>query len=158
MTATLASLSAITGAAGILVAIFVARRAAYERVLKALDYVTSSQAATARHTFGTTAIALESPDGLSVGDERLTVEQLFALLWVARQVYAVWRSLGPEVPWRGPHQLLKDSLADWLRYMVDAPSDESVSRLERVAAAIGARLDETDRLPVTRLAKEWGLI
>lgn len=104
MTATLASLSVVTGAAGILVAVFVARRAAYERVLKALDYVTSSSAAAARHSFGTTAIALEGTEGLSVGEDRITVGQLFSLLWVARQVYAVWRSLGPEVPWRGPHQ------------------------------------------------------
>ena len=149
-------ISVITALAGIVFGILVARRAAYERVLKALDYVVATAAASARHRFGSRALLLEY-DTPEDEDQALTVEQLFLLLWAARQVYAVWRSLGPKVLSRGPRTLLEDSLRDWVLYMTAVAPQTAKTRLDRVAESIGALLDDNDRLPVTLLANEWKL-
>lgn len=158
--------------------VLAARRAAYERVIEALDLIGGEVVARARHRVGT--IAFDHADELSQGscvslsvqDRSARIEDVFTILWAATRLNAVRRSLGPRWPRRGaagvtrqpilgargPHRLLVDSSGDWMRYWLKqtAWGAEQLPLIRAVAKAIDATLDEDDTVTLRELQRAWG--
>lgn len=133
-----------------------ARRAGYERVMKALDFVSEGTVAKARHRLG--AVVYQYADELASGGlissadldaevRSSRVEDLFTILWAARRVEATRRSLGSEWAARGPHRLLRDSVAKWVQWWVEEEPDAGDRmRIEAVATWLDATVDRDDDL------------
>lgn len=150
------SISLIALLVGASFSVLAARRAAYERVMQALDFVSDGTVAKARHHLG--ALVYEYPDQLVAGDEILTsrsdsdhrsarIEDLFTILWAARRLEATRRSLGATWAHRGPCELLRDSVAKWVQWWVEElPGSDDTMRIERVAICLQATVDRGDDL------------
>lgn len=148
------SISVIALAVGAVFSALAARRAAYERVMRAVDFVSDGTVAKARHRVG--ALVYEYPDQLASG-ERIScgsteersacIEDLFTILWAARRIEATRRSLGYEWAHRGPHELLRDSVKKWVDWWVQVPLGTSDRmRIEQVGLCLEATLDRADDL------------
>lgn len=148
------AISAIALLVGAAFSALAARRAAYERVMKVLDFVSEGTVARARHYVG--AVVYDYPKQLAAGEripfsnaeERSArVEDLFTILWAARRIEATRRSLGPEWGHRGPHRLLRDSVEKWVDWWIDIPPEtDGRMRIEQVGLCLGATLDRADDL------------
>lgn len=147
-------ISVIALAVGAVFSALAARRAAYERVMRAVDFVSDGTVAKARHRVG--ALVYEYPDQLASGEcipfesaeERSArIEDLFTVLWAARRIEATRRSLGYEWAHRGPHELLRDSVKKWVDWWVQVPlGTNNRMRIEQVGLCLEATLDRADDL------------
>jgi hypothetical protein len=138
------------------------RRAAYERVMRAVDLVSDGSVASARHKLG--ALVYDYPEEITSGTPILVddkdvrsqrVADLFTILWAARRLEATRRSLGPERVVGGPHRLLRDSVASWVEWWV-APDKNGRVRVRAVAECLEASVSEEDDLNgLTTLHRRW---
>ena len=163
-------ISAVVAVAAIVVsaslAALNARRAAYERVMDALDYVSQGAVAAARHKLGT--VVYDHND--DVLHRRLIsyppqersdrIENLFSVLWAATRLDAVRVSLGRRSFGSfGPHYLLEQSLSSWVKYWMqpepDARGKNRISRIIAVAECLGARLDVDDMRSLNGREQNW---
>ena len=155
----------------------VARRAAYDRVLAALDLVGQGEAAKARHRLGTLTFryhaefAVGARFPLDEIDNDQLIEDVFTILSTAIRLDAVRRSIGPRWSFgaadnhlrqplpgaRGPHRLLVDSAWNWVDYWVrPAPSgDSETTLLAAIATSLGAELDDDDDRSLDHLRRAW---
>jgi hypothetical protein len=155
-----------------------ARRAAYDRVIRALDLVSEGEVAKARHRVG--AVLYDYPNELAARvalplmaeDHSSRIEDLFTILWAATRLNAVRRSIGPRIPghrstgftrtpiWgaRGPHKLLEQSAAGWVRFwMLRTRSGEAdIPLIVAIAHTLGVQLDDDDTSGLKDLYVSWG--
>lgn len=155
----------------------VARRAAYDRVLAALDLIGQGDAAKARHRLGTLTFRYHSelaagarfPLDEDVCEQR--IEDVFTILSTAIRLDAVRRSVGPRWPFgdtdshlrkplpgaRGPHLLLVDSARNWVDYWVRPVSSAGfeLTLLAAIATGLGAELDDDDDRSLDHLRQAW---
>jgi hypothetical protein len=162
--------SVILGALG-------ARRAAYERVIRALDLLSEGDVAKARHRLGSLVFAFDA----ELGEGRLLllpkdendgrIEDLFTILSAATRLDAIRLSLGPRWPRReakspvqrpipgarGPHRLLVESASNWVHFWVRPAvvDGRPMVQLEAIAHGLAASLDSDDMSALTRLKEAW---
>lgn len=159
------SLSCIALAVGAVFSALAARRAAYERVMSALDFISDGSVARARHRIG--ALVYDCQDQLAAGEaidfpipeERSArIEDLFTVLWAARRIEATRRSLGSERVNRGPHRLLEQSVRGWVVWWVQEPEGaDGFMRIEQLGRCLDATLDRSDDLDgLLTLRDAWG--
>lgn len=158
------SISLIALLVGAAFSALAARRAAYERVMRVLDFVSEGAAARARHCVG--ALVFDYPEQLAsgeripfstTGERSARIEDLFAILWAARRIEATRRSLGWEWAHRGPHELLKESVEKWVEWWVHVPpGTDGKMRIEQVGLCLDASLDRADDLDgLLTLRDKW---
>lgn len=155
----------------------VARRAAYDRVLAAIDLIGQGDAAKARHRLGTLTFRYHAEFlagarfPLDEADIDQRIEDVFTILSTAIRLDAVRRSVGPRWPVgtannhlrqpllgaRGPHRLLVDSARNWVDYWVrPVPSSGSeTTLLAAIATGLGAELDDDDARSLDHLRRAW---
>lgn len=157
---------AVTIAAVVVTAVFgglTARRAAFDRVMNALDFISEGPVARARHRLGT--ILYEHSEEvlrgalLSGTDEERSerIEDLFIVLWAATRLEAVRRSLGHRRAAAGPHGLLEESTSNWVKYWMEPYQLNSrvSTRIDAVAQTIDATMDDDDTRAMTALYNRW---
>ena len=149
-----------------------ARRAAYDRVIRALDLISDGDIAKARHRIGALFYEhreeIKSGQALGLPSDEVSdcIEDVFTLLWAARRLNAIRVSLGPRWPGspttrpmpgvKGPALLLEASARSWIAFWVEPLSDvHRTGRLHALAKSLGAHIDDDDLEPLTELAATW---
>jgi hypothetical protein len=112
----------VTGASALVAAIIgivVERRAAYDRVLNLIDYISSAEVASARDELGRIVAHPDRDSMLSAQDADYVDERirdLFVVLWAFQRIDATRKSLWRNWPLNGPHKLLQGCTEDWVKY------------------------------------------
>lgn len=153
-----------------------AKRAAYDRAIGALEFLSEGEPAKARHRVGSLVFRFkrEILDGTEfVMDEQEIndrIEDIFTILWATRRLNAVRHSLVPRrvlglstssrlrPMWgfEGPHNLLRDSAGDWISYWTRTVRGRpGLTLIDAVTRGLGATLDLSDKSPITELAAAW---
>ena len=138
-----------------------ARRAAYDRVLGAVDLIGHAEAGQARHQLGTLTFAyasdMESGRSFEMSevDRDHRIADLFTILTVAIRLNAVRSSLGPLA--RGPQRLLVESAGNWVEFWVRQVTSgtATTTQLRAIADGLGAQLDDADQRALHKLRDAW---
>jgi len=142
--------AALTTVLTAVVGIVTARRAAYDRVMKTLDFVSEGPVAKARHRIG--GLWCEPNKAADGWDP---IEELFTILWAARRIDAVRQSLKWTSWAGGPKRLLRTSTRDWVDWWWQ-PIPDGTHRICAVADMIpAAQVDAVDTTPMAALYEAW---